>query len=97
MSPYLDSLLSTVPGTATPLYSSFHFLHSAPTPPHDSPPNLLVVPDLLNSLGRTDALVTALDEAAVVAERLFWRVVGEGAREEGVEFFAREERVEDDE
>lgn len=104
LQPFLDKLLAQVPAlegeaeasAQAPVYSTFHFLRSAPAAPADAPANLVVVPELSEARGTAAGLVTALDEAVAVAEGLFWKVVGEGAREEGVEFFAREERVEDD-
>lgn len=38
-----------------------------------------------------------MDEVVPSAEALFWKIVGEEGRTEGVQFFAKEERVDDDE
>lgn len=95
LAPYLAVLLAQTQITA-PLYSTFHFLGHAPPSPTDLPANLMVVPELEESQGTTAGLVTSLDEAVKVAEGLFWTVVGEDAREEGVKFFAKEEAVDDD-
>ena len=96
LQPFLTKLLAQVPDAPPPVYATFHFLRPAPRAPADAPANLVVVPELGEAGGTAAGLVTALDEAVGVAEGLFWRLVGEGAREEGVEFFAREERVEED-
>lgn len=50
---------------------------------------MLVVPQL-PSAGTTASLITALDEAALEAERIFWLIVGEQGKADGVEFFARD-------
>lgn len=96
LQPFLDKLLAQATSQA-PVYAACRFLRAARVAPADAPANVVVVPELDGVAGSTAGLVTALDEAVGVAEGLFWKVVGEGARAEGVEFFAKEERAEDDE
>jgi len=97
LQPYLAKLLARTTEDKAPLFAAFRFLRPATAAPADAPANLLVVPKLADARGTAAGLVTGLDEAVGVAEGLFWKVVGEGAREEGVEFFIQEERAEDDE
>lgn len=42
-------------------------------------------------------MITALDEVVGVVEELFWRIVGEEGKKEGVEFFRKEDSGEDEE
>ncbi|SCV70785.1 BQ2448_3547 [Microbotryum intermedium] len=88
LSPYLDALFALSPSPIEPCYSVFY---ASTTPSERSsslPSNLLIVPPPPSS-GRTHRLATALDEAVVEAERIFWTVVGEAGSEEGVEFFEK--------
>lgn len=41
--------------------------------------------------------MSAVDQAATLAETLFWEIVGEDGRAEGVKFFAEEEVAQDEE
>lgn len=99
LTPYLTSLLShSSPTPLTPLFTATYFLssHLATNPPPNTPANFLVVPRL-PSEGSTAALATSLDEAVEEAERVFWKVVGEEGRAEGVGFFVGEARGEEEE
>ena len=96
LKPYLNSLLAISPDAPTPLLTAFHFLFPPPPSPATTPENFLVVPPL-SSDGNTATLTTALDESVVEAERLFWRIVGQNAVDEGVKFFPKEVLVEQDE
>lgn len=96
LQPYLTSLLALSPSPSVPLFTEFHFLFPPPPSPLATPENFLIVPPLLSE-GTTASLTTALDESVVEAERLFWRIVGENARDEGVKFFPKEVLVMDDE
>ncbi|GAA5896606.1 uncharacterized protein JCM6883_006958 [Sporobolomyces salmoneus] len=102
---YLDSLISLCPvDTPRPLYTASYFLSTPPSQPSSTPPsqpsttpipaNLLVTPTL-PSVGKTEGLITALDEVVEVAETMFWKIVGDEGKAEGVEFF-RKEVVNDD-
>ena len=96
LEPYLNSLLSLSTNPLIPLFSEFHFLFPPPPTPLDTPPNFLVVPSLASE-GTTANLTTALDESVVEGEKLFWKIVGERGVAEGVEFFAKEVIVQDEE
>ncbi|KDE08982.1 hypothetical protein MVLG_00705 [Microbotryum lychnidis-dioicae p1A1 Lamole] len=85
LSPYLDALLALSSLDISPRYSVFYASSKPPEPTSSVPRNFLVVPPLASS-GKTDRLATALDEAVVEAERVFWTVVGEQGRKEGVKF-----------
>ncbi|GJN91867.1 hypothetical protein Rhopal_004892-T1 [Rhodotorula paludigena] len=72
------------------------------------PPNFLLTPSLSppvssstsaagSSAARTSLLVETLDLVPAAVEDVFWRIVGEQGREEGVKFFAREEVEGEDE
>lgn len=96
LKPYIDSLLRLADTPIQPLYAVTYYCARAMPPSSNSesdsdslPANLLVVPPLPSS-GTTASLITSLDEAAEEAERIFWRVVGQQGRDEGVEFFPRE-------
>lgn len=89
LKPYLDSLLAISPTAPIPLLTAFYFLFPPPPAPCTTPENFLVVPPL-SSEGTTASLTTALDESVLEAERLFWRIVGEDALDEGVKFFPKE-------
>lgn len=100
LEPYLSSLLSLDTDTDTaisPLFTTFFFLSDSPSPPPPPslPANMLVVPSL-PSFGSTATMATSLDEAVEEAERLFWIIVGEEGRKEGVEFFARDLNAEEE-
>ncbi|GAA6043159.1 hypothetical protein JCM8097_004348 [Rhodosporidiobolus ruineniae] len=87
------------PTAISPLYTVF-YVSSAPPPPPSAPnlelpANLLVLPSP-PSLSRASALIDTLDELVPLCEETFWTVVGEEGRREGVEFFAREKREEED-
>lgn len=109
LEPYLDALLAfampeAAQGSETPapkpVYTAAYYGPTANTAAPASlsslPLNLLVTPSL-TSTGQTRALTETLDEVATSAEELFWRVVGEEGRRDGVQFFAKEERGEEDE
>lgn len=95
LSPYISSLLSLSAAPHTPILTTTYFTYGQPTPPSSLPPNLLVVPSV-SSEGTTARLATALDEAIEQAEELFWRVVGDEGRKEGVLFFAKDAAEGDD-
>ncbi|BGP53132.1 hypothetical protein JCM8202_004217 [Rhodotorula sphaerocarpa] len=109
LEPYLDALLALAMSQAAqgsetpapkPVYTAAYYgptaNTAAPASPASLPLNLLVTPSL-TSTGQTRALTETLDEVATSAEELFWRVVGEEGRRDGVQFFAKEERGEEDE
>lgn len=85
-------------------YSTLATPSSAPTIPTPNPSNsnsnatlplnLLITPSL-PSVSRTASLIATLDEIVPSVEDLFWRIVGEEGRKEGVQFFAKEERAAD--
>jgi len=96
LTPYLESLLSLAPDAPRPLYTASYFpLDPAPAP-SDLPANLLVTPSL-PSQDKSKGMITALDEVVAVVEELFWEIVGDEGRKEGVEFFRKETSDEDDE
>jgi hypothetical protein len=41
-------------------------------------------------------MITALDEVVEVVETMFWKIVGEEGKNEGVEFFRKEVAQEED-
>ncbi|GAA6007205.1 hypothetical protein JCM11491_003043 [Sporobolomyces phaffii] len=90
LTPALDSLLSLLPEQARrPVYSASYF---GPTPspqPSSLPANLLVTP-ALPSRGKAEGIITALDEVVPIVEDMFWQIVGEDGKREGVEFFRQE-------
>ncbi|KAM0750143.1 FAD/NAD(P)-binding domain-containing protein [Meredithblackwellia eburnea MCA 4105] len=93
LKPYITSLLSLFPASASPLLlSSTRLRRTPPSPPSILPPNFKPVP-LLQSRGESSSLISKVDEASLVAEELFWEIVGgkEKAREDGVEFFPKED------
>ncbi|GAA6059072.1 hypothetical protein JCM10212_002043 [Sporobolomyces blumeae] len=99
LTPYLDSLLSLCPASPPPmpLYTVSHVL-SSPTASAmpDLPPNFLLTPEL-PSTNETRGLVTTLDEIVPVVQEMFWKIVGEEGRSEGVEFFKKDDSLDDDE
>jgi len=56
----------------------------------------LIVTPSLPSQEKSEGLITALDEVVGVVEELFWRIVGEEGKKEGVEFFRKENSGEDE-
>ncbi|KAK4698211.1 hypothetical protein P7C70_g8074, partial [Phenoliferia sp. Uapishka_3] len=106
LSPYLTALLSLLnPLDPSPvLFTSYRTLYSIPSSsPPTLPTNFRAVPSLPSrggargALSTTAQLVSAVDEAAVLAEELFWEIVGEEGRKEGVIFFPEEEVQADEE
>jgi hypothetical protein len=95
LAPYLASLLALTPTPSTALFTLFHSLPAPSAPSTPLPPNVLLTRSL-PSMGLTPFLATSLDEAAVEAERLFWDIVGEDGKAEGIQFFASEAIVEDE-
>ncbi|GAA5872668.1 hypothetical protein JCM16303_004598 [Sporobolomyces ruberrimus] len=97
LEPHLSSLLSLIPGSSSSsetsplLYSASYFLYNprSPPPSQELPLNLLLTPTL-PSQGRTEGMITALDEVVEVVEKMFWEIVGEEGKGEGVEFFRKE-------
>lgn len=57
----------------------------------------MIVTPSLSSQDKSEGLITALDEVVGVVEELFWRIVGEEGKKEGVEFFRKETSDEDEE
>ncbi|GAA5962077.1 hypothetical protein JCM3765_005514 [Sporobolomyces pararoseus] len=94
---YLDSLLSLLPEEASrkPLYTASYFIPTPPSSLPSIPANLLVTPSL-PSAGQSEGLIMALDEVVEVVETMFWKIVGEEGKKEGVEFFRREVVDDDD-
>ncbi|KAK4055794.1 hypothetical protein OIV83_000341 [Microbotryomycetes sp. JL201] len=93
LSPYLFALLSlshTTGDGVNPLkWVVYEAKEAAPTIDSSGlPQNLVVIPPIEESL--TANLCTALDDAVEAAEDLFWRIVGDTGRREGVQFFAPE-------
>ncbi|GAA5880709.1 hypothetical protein JCM3774_002802 [Rhodotorula dairenensis] len=93
----------------TPLYSAAYWSPSpvdltkaSCAPPSASetigplPLNLLITPSL-PSAGQTSSLIETLDQVVPSVEQVFWQIVGEEGRQEGVQFFPREERIGDEE
>ncbi|GAA5986401.1 hypothetical protein JCM5350_002908 [Sporobolomyces pararoseus] len=80
-----------------PLYTASYFSPTTASPSSlpSIPANLLVTPSL-PSAGLSEGLITALDEVVEVVERMFWKIVGEEGKKEGVEFFRREVVNEDE-
>lgn len=95
LAPYLASLLAVNPTPSTALFTLFHSLPAVSIPSTPLPPSFLLTRSL-SSLGLTSFLATSLDEAAVEAERLFWDIVGEDGKAEGIQFFASEAIAEDE-
>ncbi|GAA5974063.1 hypothetical protein JCM11641_008238 [Rhodosporidiobolus odoratus] len=116
LKPYLDSLLSLSPASASsstsattveaevrsshdssiePLYTVSYFSPlasypaSTPSPPSPFPANFLLTPSL-PSAHASHALVDSLDEVVPLVKEVFWKIVGEQGRKEGVEFFRQE-------
>ncbi|KAG0664203.1 Rab proteins geranylgeranyltransferase component A [Rhodotorula mucilaginosa] len=112
LEPYLEALLALpVPSTDTgttatrapPVYSVAYWSPRPDVPTSSStspsspelPLNLLVTPPLACT-SQSSSLIETLDEVVPSAEAMFWKIVGEEGRKEGVEFFAKEERVDDE-
>lgn len=96
LSPYVDALLSIAEESLVPSFSSFYFCDEPFAAPVDVPANF-IVPRNMASIGTTSALATSIDEAVLEAERIFWIVVGEKGRKEGLQFFPIEVVVDDEE
>lgn len=99
LSPYLDGLLRSNSGAndagsdvqdTSAEYVVYSFVRSPArvAPDVTLSPSLMVTPNLPSD-ACTAGLVTALDVAVVLAEEMFWTVVGDQGKREGVEFFAR--------
>jgi hypothetical protein len=112
LEPYLEALLALpVPSTDTsttatrapPVYSVAYWSPQPDVPTSSStsrsspelPLNLLVTPPLACT-SQSSSLIETLDEVVPSAEAMFWKIVGEEGRKEGVQFFAKEERVDDE-
>ncbi|GAA5905471.1 hypothetical protein JCM5296_005881 [Sporobolomyces johnsonii] len=90
------------PAPVSPLYSVAYLLPSTPSlaSPSSSqepavPPNLMLTPHL-PSASQSASLITALDELVPLVEGMFWRIVGEAGRGEGIEMFKKEEGAGDE-
>ncbi|GAA5938241.1 hypothetical protein JCM1841_006804 [Sporobolomyces salmonicolor] len=86
----------------SPMYSVAYLLPATPSlaSPSSSqepslPRNLMFTPQL-PSASQSASLITALDELVPLVEGMFWRIVGEEGRGEGVEMFKQEEGAGDE-
>ena len=57
----------------------------------------MIVTPSLPSQEKSEGLITALDEVVGAVEELFWKIVGDEGKKEGVEFFRKETSGEDEE
>ncbi|KAM0788650.1 hypothetical protein ACM66B_002752 [Microbotryomycetes sp. NB124-2] len=99
LSPYLEALVSLVPNSdqaaSNVAWAVYNFERSSVRVDSSRlPSNLVVIPSVEYST--TASLCTALDEAVELAENLFWQVVGDEGKKEGVQFFAPDLREGDE-
>lgn len=89
LQPYLDALLALSTPASVPSFACFHSVSPPATCTITLPSNVLIVP-ASPAEGTTASLVTSVDDAAAIAEKLFWDIVGEQGRTDGLLFFARD-------